>query len=240
MDVTGEHALPDFEVRAHGCIAPCRISPCHDCGNHFGGHNRCSFYRIRRRPSVLEFSPRDDTILQELVDEPGEPPFVVAHTEIFFRRQQLELMTRVVEVLSPAASPDDAGHRIHPAFPGRVEYRFVLLMFDGPHTVHAAHVVHAVHAVPPDFGGVTFATPTIESRVTSSASDSSVMFSVPSGRSGSTIYRNSAVLSQTRISASFGSLSPNSRSTPRGSITARERYAADLYQTGGRPKIGHG
>ena len=66
------------------------------------------------------------------------------------------------------------------------------------------------------------------------------MWSVPAGRSGRTRYRSSAVLSQTRTSTSSGKSSPNSLSTPRGSITVLERYAADLYQTGGRPRTGHG
>jgi hypothetical protein len=43
-----------------------------------------------------------------------------------------------------------------------------------------------------------------------------------------------------RISVSFGNSTPKSFSTPRGSDTARERYGADLYQTGGRPSTGHG
>ena len=37
-----------------------------------------------------------------------------------------------------------------------------------------------------------------------------------------------------------GNSTPKSRSTPRGSFTARERYGADLYQTGGSPSTGHG
>src|SRR5262249_25139112 len=78
------------------------------------------------------------------------------------------------------------------------------------------------------------------SRVTSPASSASVIDSVPDGRSGSTRYLISAVLSHTRTSTSAGSSRPNSFNTPRGSMTARERYGADLYHTGGRPSVGHG
>ena len=78
------------------------------------------------------------------------------------------------------------------------------------------------------------------SRVTSRASCSSLQPSVPSGRIGNTRNRVSAVESQMRISVSGGSATPNSASTPFGSITARERYGADLYQTGGRPSTSHG
>src|SRR5262249_44616346 len=105
--------------------------------------------------------------------------------------------------------------------------------------VHAAHVVHAVHrAASPGARGSPV--PIIESRVTSSASRSSLRPSVPAGRIGSTMKRVSAVESQTRTSVSLGSLTPNAPSTPRGSLAARERWGADLYQTGGRPSTSHG
>ena len=53
--------------------------------------------------------------------------------------------------------------------------------------------------------------------------DGSLSVSVPAGRSGRTMYRCSAVLSQTRTSTSSDNTVPNSRSTPRGSMTARDR-----------------
>ena len=66
--------------------------------------------------------------------------------------------------------------------------------------------------------------PIIESRVTSSASCSSLQPSVPSGRIGSTRSAISAVESHTRISVpSRQARRRNRRSTPRGSFTARER-----------------
>jgi hypothetical protein len=63
----------------------------------------------------------------------------------------------------------------------------------------------------------------MQSRVTRVASLSSLQPSVPAGRIGSTMKRVSAVESQTRISVSAGSVTPKSASTPRGSITVRER-----------------
>jgi hypothetical protein len=63
----------------------------------------------------------------------------------------------------------------------------------------------------------------MQSRVTRSASFSSLQPSVPAGRIGSTMKRVSAVESHTRTSVSFGSEMPKSLSTPRGSFTARER-----------------
>ncbi len=84
-----------------------------------------------------------------------------------------------------------------------MEHRLVRLGLDLAEPVHAAHVVDAVHdGAPGVFGNPV---PIIESRVTSSASCSSLQPSVPAGRIGSTRKRVSAVESQTRISVSFGS-----------------------------------
>src|SRR4051794_28261240 len=121
-----------------------------------------------------------------------------------------------------------------------MECRLLTFVLDRAHVVHSAHIVDAVHRRSPAGVRSTLAVPIMESRVTSAASASSVRCSLPAGRSGSTRYRISAVLSHTRISTSSANARPNSRSTPRGSMTARERYGADLYQTGGRPRIGHG
>jgi hypothetical protein len=65
--------------------------------------------------------------------------------------------------------------------------------------------------------------PIRQSRVTSSASFCSLQPSVPEGRIGKTMNRVSAVESQTRIWVLAGKDTPKSLSTPRGSITARER-----------------
>src|SRR5438445_5809763 len=61
----------------------------------------------------------------------------------------------------------------------------VLFTLNRPHVLHAAHVVHAVHGRTPGGSG-TLATPIMASRVTSAASSSSLNFSLPAGRSGST------------------------------------------------------
>src|SRR6185437_718281 len=122
-----------------------------------------------------------------------------------------------------------------------MKHRLVLLGLDLAEPVHPAHVVHAVHRAAstlcwsmifsenryPLFGIMLYAVgspvPIIESRVTISARRSSLQPSVPAGRIGSTIKRVSAVESHTRISVSFGSVTPKSARTPRGSFTARER-----------------
>src|SRR5439155_26827398 len=75
--------------------------------------------------------------------------------------------------------------RVHARLPLGMEDRLVFLDLDRPHAVHAAHVVHAVHRLLCP-GAFTCATPIIASRVTISASSSSLQPSVPSGRSGST------------------------------------------------------
>ena len=71
------------------------------------------------------------------------------------------------------------------SFPLGMEWPLVFAHLDWPHAVHAAHVVDAVHAAAPR-GADTFATPTIALRVTRAASCSSVIPSVPGGRSGRT------------------------------------------------------
>src|SRR5205085_3531284 len=131
-----------------------------------------------------------------------------------------------------------ARQRRRARLPLGVEHRLVRLDLDLDEAVHAAHVMHAVHGGAPGVFGKPV--PIIESRVTSSVSFSSVQPSVPFGRIGNTRKRVSAVESHTRISVSFGSVMPRSASTPRGSFTARERYGAALYQTGGRPSTSHG
>src|SRR5713226_7125372 len=106
---------------------------------------------------------------QKLTEHARDPSFVVAHAQVVGRRQKLNRMTRRVEIRSAPACSPHPGQRIDPTLPGGVKDGLVLLVFDGAHAVHPAHVVDAVHAAPPAGGSVTFATPTIESRVTSAA-----------------------------------------------------------------------
>src|SRR5262245_58275799 len=117
---------------------------------------------------------------------------------MFRARTRLNLMTARIDIpLTPRA--DRTIDRIHAAFPRRMKYGFVLLSLNRTHALHSTHVMNAVHGLPPD-GTDTLATPIIESRVTRAASSSSVSFCVSAGRSGSTRYRISAVLSHTRTS----------------------------------------
>src|SRR5579863_8060982 len=176
---------------------------------------------------------RNDHILQ------AQRPFaVIGRRQINVRRQGLDAGAAFVD--GPGADrPHGAVERQAAAFPGGMKHRLVFFRLDFAEAVHAAHVVNAVHQAtsPGDFGRLV---PIMLSRVTKAASFSSPQPSVPAGRIGSTRKRVSAVESQTRICVSAGSVTPKSASTPRGSLTARERYGADLYQTGGRPSTSHG
>src|SRR5204863_941031 len=67
------------------------------------------------------------------------------------------------------------------------------------------------------------ATAIMQSRVTISASCSSVQFSLPAGRIGRTMKRHFWFESSTLISTSGGSIKPNSASTWRGQRTSRRR-----------------
>src|SRR5215510_9860245 len=109
-------------------------------------------------------------------------------------------------------------HSEHAALPRSVKHRLVLFDLDFAEAVHAAHIVHAVHQRF-SLGFLGRPVPIMESRVTSSASFSSLQPSVPAGRIGNTRKRVSAVESQTRISISFGSEMPKSLSTLRGFLT---------------------
>src|ERR1700736_138492 len=136
------------------------------------------------------------------------------------RRQCFAIEARRIDV-EGAGGAHRAYHRQHAALPFGMKHRLVRLGLDLAETIHAAHVVDAIHDGAPGFFGNPV--PIMESRVTSSASCCSLQPSVPWGRIGSTKKRVSAVESHTRISVSFGRVTPKSASTPRGSLTARER-----------------
>src|SRR5208337_3918550 len=114
-------------------------------------------------------------------------------------------------------------HRQHALFPVGVKDRLVRLGLDRAKAVHAAHIVDRVGHAAASCGDFARPVPTMLSRVTSVASASSPHPSVPAGRIGTTRKRVSAVESQIRISAPGGKVTPNSASTPLGSITVRER-----------------
>src|SRR5579872_335170 len=171
--------------------------------------------------------------------EAEKPALVIGGGQIGQRRQVFERGAAAVD----RPQPGDAHRplqRQHPALPRLVEHRLVRLRLDRPETMRAAHVVDRIGHAPTSSGRLARPVPTMLSRVTSVASRSSLQPSVPAGRIGSTRKRVSAVESQMRISVSGGRLTPKSASTPRGSITARERNGADLYQTGGSPSTDHG
>ena len=77
-------------------------------------------------------------------------------------------------------------HREEACLPAVVKDRLVRFRDDLAEAVHAPHVVDAVHRRAPLAGKATFATPIMESRVTSSASSASPIPSVSGGRSGIT------------------------------------------------------
>src|SRR5436309_15676797 len=186
IDVACANALADFEMRRRRHVAPRRVPP----GDHLGDHRRRELRnglrRTRRRLAALDLRRCNKSGAHELPDHARHPSFVIAHAQVLGRWQNLNPMTRRIEIPLASASPQHASQRIDPRLPGSVKDGLVLLVFDGTHAVHATHVVDAVHAAPPAGDNVTFATPTIESRVTSAVSASSVMFSLPAGRSGRT------------------------------------------------------
>src|SRR5262249_23989204 len=163
----------------------------------------------------------DQPALDQHLLEAEEPFPIIGAREIDTGRQHLAREARHVDV-PRAGRAHGAVHRHHAAFPAGMEHRLVLLRLDLAEAVHAAPLVHTVHGAAP-CGNWASPVPILESRVTRSASRSSLQPSVPAGRIGRTRKRVSAVESHTRISVSAGNLTPKSASTPRGSLTARER-----------------
>src|SRR5215469_1621138 len=176
--------------------------------------------------------------LGELLFQAQFPFLVIGAGEINGWRYLLAGKTSVVHA-PDARIEHRPTERERAGLPLFVKHGLVLLRLDFAETVHAAHVVDAIHHTtsPGCFGNPV---PIMQSRVTRLASFPSLQFSVPLGRIGRTIKRVSAVESQTRMAVSVGSVTPKSASTPRGSLTARERYGADLYQTGGSPSTSQG
>src|SRR5690349_19552857 len=114
----------------------------------------------------------------------------------------------------PEIVPDEVAIVVHrhrhaenPRFPGSFELQLTVLAGDGQIVTQTfdpriAWGVGLHGPYPIDSTGRTGvvdtrATPIIASRLTSAASSASLIPSVPAGRSGSTIYRSSALLSQT-------------------------------------------
>src|SRR5207302_8210063 len=105
--------------------------------------------------------------------------------QVLGRRNQFAFVAGSVDVpFAPCAHGQR--QRKRPRLPGFMENRLIRLVLNRAHALNAAHIVHAIHAPLPSRGMAPMATPTIESRVTSAASASSVSFSLPAGRSGST------------------------------------------------------
>ena len=108
-----------------------------------------------------------------------DPLLVVGLRQIEIRPQRLAQIAEPVD-----GKTGGEGHDLQkttgPALPRLMKRRLVALGVDRAEAVHAAQVVDRVHLAE------TLPTPIMELRVTSAASCSSLIPSVPAGRSGST------------------------------------------------------
>ena len=86
----------------------------------------------------------------------------------------------------PSPSAERPIDGIDPPLLRGVEDRFVLLVLDRTHVLVATHVMYAVHSRAPFCGRATLPTPIMASRVTNAANASSLICSLPAGRSGMT------------------------------------------------------
>src|SRR6267154_2609721 len=198
------HALANFESGRHLYIAARGHTLGHQYDCFLSGEGRRGFGLAFGWDSALDLASRHQIALNQHLQKSYELSSVVTQLEIFRRWNQFDLVTRGVNVpLAPGCH--GAPQSEDPALPRGVKDRLVFLILNGAHPVHPAHVMYAVHVGFPSRRAVTLATPTIASRVTNAASASTLSFSVPAGRSGSTRYRNSAVLSHSPFSPSSDS-----------------------------------
>src|SRR5579864_5735879 len=156
MHVAGTYALTGFETRSRGNITARRRAVSDQRWHFVGGERWDCLSGTPGRLAAVDLGSGRQTAADYLLDLRREPLFVVAHAQIFRRRNEFARMTGRVEIpLAPG--PQRAREREHTPFPERVEDRLVLFALNGAHVLHAAHVVNAVHAWPP--WSVTFATP---------------------------------------------------------------------------------
>ena len=134
----------------------------------------------------LHFALREQALLDEQGQEPFEPDFVVARSEIVRWRDAFPGVPGHVEVPASEKAASEGEGEDAP-LPLDVEHRLVRLRPHRPEAVHAAEIVAPVHRFRPSAGARASPTPIIESRVTSAASSSSLMPSVPEGRRGTTM-----------------------------------------------------
>ena len=113
----------------------------------------------------------------------GEPDLVIAHRQIF-RRVRFSRAKRDMSMFHWPGMRHRQRQCEGASFPIGVEHRLVRLRHDRAEAVHAAHVLRAVHVI--SFGCFGSPVPIMLSRVTSSASFSSLQPSVPAGRIGIT------------------------------------------------------
>src|SRR5690606_35139023 len=118
----------------------------------------------------------------------GEPDLIIARSEIGRWRKALAGMPRGIEGPAPGGAHGECECE-GPALPFGVEHRFVPFRHHRSEALRAAEVLGAVHegwASARSAGVSGRPVPIIESRVTRSASISSLQPSVPSGRIGTT------------------------------------------------------
>ena len=185
IDVASANPLAHLKLRRGRCVSAGGHTVCDEQRHLICGKRRAGLLRTARRLSALDLRAGHQPALDEQFRHANQKLFIVGNAEILGWRNELFHVPRRVDVPLPPGSHCPV-QRKHPRLPARMEDRFVFLLLDGTHAVHAAHVMDAVHDFAPAGRTGTLATPTIESRVTRPASCSSLSVSVPAGRSGTT------------------------------------------------------
>ena len=185
VDVARPHALAHLELRLDLHILTAQRSTSRELlGDIRWGNARRESGRRGICPAAVQFCLRQEFRRYQAIDEQLDESLVVLHLQVLGWRQDFMFVAEV-PTTGRAKWSGGADETPRACFPLGMERSLVFAHLDGTHILHAAHIVYAVHvAAPPR--PATFATPTIALRVTRAANASSVIFSVPGGRSGRT------------------------------------------------------
>jgi len=177
------HKVTNLKTCGNIYLRPARPSGLKKGFDFFGLHRLVAIQLGKFPVRVLQFFFSHEPVFHVHFFHRVQPKAVVGTAQIFNWRHGLPCVTLFINItyIHQAACGE------YLLFPSKFVQGFVFLPFNFPKSIHTAHIVNTVHASASGLKGFSFSTPTIESRVTSAASSSSLIPSVPCGRSGITI-----------------------------------------------------
>src|SRR5260370_41349505 len=104
IDIAAANMLPHLEARYRWDVALHGIASGNPRRHRFGCDRRRGFWRSRAGPAAFDFGACYQSPVHEQFAKPGEPLFVVAHPQIFGRRDALDRGAHGVDIpLAPGA-----------------------------------------------------------------------------------------------------------------------------------------